>query len=125
MGASRKKSSTDINSSLASMMVPKDFLFYFDIFDVKEKSNEWQIILHEKQDLVPDELKQITSSVVLDGFCNPLQIRSHCFSLKPIYLMFYRRRWKLAGTDKHYSNQYTIAEDGAKVTSDLAGFLKI
>jgi hypothetical protein len=39
--------------------------------------------------------------------------------------MFYRRRWKLSSTDKHYSNQYTIAEDGAKVTSDLAGFLKI
>jgi hypothetical protein len=125
MGASRKQSSTDINISLASMMVPKDFLIYFEIFDVKEKPSEWQIILHEKTDLLPDELKSNKAKIVLDGFCNPMQIRSHCFSLKPIFLMFYRRRWKASGTDKHYSNQYTIAEDGAKVTSDLAGFLKI
>ena len=105
-------------------MVPRDFLEYFEIYEVKELTNEWQIILHEKESLVPDKLKG-NPDVVLDGFCNPLQILSHGFSLKPVYLVMKRRRWKQAGTDTHYSNEYTLTNDAAKLTPDMAGFLKI
>ncbi|MDR1115734.1 MAG: hypothetical protein LBL33_06260 [Tannerella sp.] len=40
---------------------------------------------------------------VLDGFCNPLNILTRSFSLKRIYLIIKRRRWKEAGSDNHYS----------------------
>lgn len=53
-------------------MVPRDFLEYFDTFEVHEFHNEWQIILHEKESLIPDQLK-LKHDIVLDGFCNPLQ----------------------------------------------------
>lgn len=114
----------DILFELSRMMVPRDLLEYFDINEVKELHSEWQIILHEKQSLVPHRLKD-KPDVVLDGFCNPIQLLSHCFTLKPVYLVMKRRRWKQAGTDTHYSNEYTLTKDAAKLTPDMAGFLKI
>ena len=105
-------------------MVPRDFLEYFEIYEVKELHSEWKITLHEKESLVPDKLKG-KPNVVLDGFCNPLQILSHCFTLKPVYLVMKRRRWKQAGTGTHYSNEYKLTNDASKLTPDMAGFLKI
>jgi hypothetical protein len=124
MGQKKKAPKADISFELSRMMVPRDFLEYFEIAEVKELSSEWQIILHEKEDLVPDALKD-KPQVVLDGFCNPLQMLSHCFTLKPVYLVMKRRRWKQAGTDTHYSNEYTLTKEPSKLTPDMAGFLKV
>jgi hypothetical protein len=124
MGQKKKQSQQDISFELSRMMVPRDFLEYFDIFEVHELKAEWQIILHEKESLIPDQLR-LKKDIVLDGFCNPLQILSHCFTLKPVYLVMKRRRWKQAGTDLHYSNEYTLTKDPPKLTPDMAGFLKI
>lgn len=124
MGQKKKQPNQDIGFELSRMMVPRDFLDYFEVYEVKELSNEWQIILHEKENLVPDKLKD-KPDVVFDGFCNPLQLLSHCFTLKPVYLVMKRRRWKQAGTDTHYSNEYTLTKNAAKLTPDMAGFLKI
>ncbi len=124
MGQKKKQSNQDIQFELSRMMVPRDFLEYFSIFEIKELGSEWHVVLHEKETLVPDALKGHTD-VVADGFCNPLTVLSHCFSIKPIYLVMKRRRWKRAGTNPHYSNEYTLTKDTAKLTPDMAGFLKI
>jgi hypothetical protein len=109
---------------MARMMVPKEFLDYFSVFEVKELKIEWRLTLHEKETLIPDNLKG-QKDTVLDGFCNPIQVLSHCFSLKPVFLVFMRRRWKQSGTDTHYSNTYTFTKDSAKITNEMADFLKI
>ncbi len=124
MGQKKLRPKSDIQFELSRMMVPRDFLEFFEVHEVKELSNEWQIILHQKEYLIPDKLKN-KPDVVLDGFCNPLQLLSHCFTLKPVYLIMKRRRWKQAGTDLHYSNDYTLTKDPSKLTPDMAGFLKI
>jgi hypothetical protein len=124
MGQKKKQVKGDIQFELSRMMVPRDFLEYFSIHEVKELHNEWQLVLHEKEHLIPDKLKD-KPDVVLDGFCNPLQILSHCFTLKPVYLIMKRRRWKQSNTDEHYSNEYTLTRDPSKLTPDMAGFLKI
>lgn len=123
MGNKIKKASPDIFYNMSRMMVPKDLLEYFDVVDIKEQDSEWRVILHEKVTLVPKSLEGI-SGVVLDGFCNPVQIMSHCFSLKPIYLVIIRRRWKQSNKNEHFSNVYSIQETSAKLTADMAGFLK-
>lgn len=114
----------DLFFELSRMAVPRDLLEFFDVADVRELNSEWQIILEEKTGLIPKALEG-KADVVLDGFCNPLHILSHCFTLKPVYLILKRRRWKQAGTDKHYSNEYKITDNPAKLTPDMAGFLKI
>lgn len=123
----KKKQSQDpatILYELSRMMVPRDILEYFEISEVKELTETWRIVLHEKESLIPDKLKD-KSDVVLDGFCNPLEVLSHCFSLKPVHLVMKRRRWKEGGTDKHYSNEYGLVNDPSKLTHDMAGFLKM
>ncbi len=112
MGQKKKQPKQDLQYELTRMMVPKDFLEYFDVFEIKERPSEWQVVLHEKEHLVPDKLSG-RGGVVLDGFCNPLTLLSHCFSLKPINLVLKRRRWKQAATNTHFSNEYTLTKDTA------------
>jgi hypothetical protein len=124
MGQKQKQPQQDLFFEMTRMMVPRDFLEYFSVFEVKELKSEWQIVLHEKEGIIPEKLKG-REDIVLDGYCNPMHILSHCFSLKPVYLVMKRRRWKQAGSDIHYSNEYTLTKDSTKLTSDMAGFLKI
>ena len=126
MGQKKKQpqAQSTILYELSRMMVPRDVLDYFEIVEVKELTDGWRIVLHEKESLVPDQLKG-KPDVVLDGFCNPLQVLSHCFTLKPVHLVMKRRRWKEGGTDKHYSNEYGLTNDPSKLTPDMAGFLKM
>lgn len=108
---------------LSRMMVPQDMLEFFEIASIKELNSEWQITLEEKKELVPAALSG-KADVVLDGFCNPKPLLSHGFSLKPVYLILRRRRWKIAGTDEHFSNEYGITDHPAKLTNEMAGFFK-
>jgi hypothetical protein len=124
MGQKKKQPKSDVLFELSRMMVPRDLLAFFDIVEVKELHSEWQVTLHEKDHLIPEKLS-CAKDVVLDGFCNPLTVLSHGFSTKPVYLVIKRRRWKLSGQDEHFSNQYVVSEDSAKVAPDMAGFLKI
>ncbi len=85
MSNKKKQPAKDISFELSRMMIPRDFLEYFEVFEIKELHSEWHMVLHEKESLVPDKLKD-KPDVVLDGYCNPMTLQSHCFSLKPIYL---------------------------------------
>ncbi|MGK0316682.1 MAG: hypothetical protein ACI86M_002917 [Saprospiraceae bacterium] len=104
------------------MHVPSSYLDYFELSDVKNNTGNWELLLEEKVDLLPQALsKQL---VVLDGFCNEVSVLSHSFSLKPIYLVIRRRRWKPKGGGKHYSNQYNFHSDGPKLTQEFVDYLK-
>jgi len=105
------------------MMVSSDILKDFEITDIKEFKDIWQIELYEKTDRIPQELKG-KSNIALDGFCNPIEALSHSFSLKPVYLKIYRRRWKESNTDNHYSNNYDFTLKGVKLVPEMGIFLK-
>jgi len=62
--------------------------------------------------------------VVFDGYTNPIEMLSHSFVCKSIYLRLYRRRYKRAGTDNHYSNEYDLSLKGVKMVPELGFFLK-
>lgn len=130
MAAKIPKPSTDeVLGKLASIIVPKDYLVNFSVVDVKEHPNRWLVELEEQKENIPVALKDVEGLVVLDGFCDPISIVSHCFSLKEVVLKIKRRRWKLSKVDKtkfvgHYSNTYELHPEGAKITKELASFLK-
>jgi len=46
MGQKKKQVQPDILFKLSRMMVSRDFLEYFEIFEVKELKSEWQITLY-------------------------------------------------------------------------------
>lgn len=117
-----KPTSEKLLYDLLKIHIPENYIKYFELHEVINRPDCYELILYEKEDLIPKELKG--NAVILDGFCNPVSILSHSFSMKKIYLVIYRRRWKIAGTGKHYSNDYDLYPEGAKITRDLAFFFK-
>lgn len=107
---------------LLRILVPEEYLENFELFEVRNLPNCWEIELAEKVENIPKSL--LGKDVVSDGFCNSLSIMSHCFSLKKVFLVVRRRRWKERGSKRHFSNEYEFTPSGAKITKELAAFLK-
>ena len=125
MGQKRKErpSSEMLLSTISRMLVPAHILENFDIYGAKESSTSWVIELREKEGLLPEAVIDC-NDVVFDGYCNPIEMLSHSFVCKPIYLKIYRRRYKRSGTDTHYSNSYDLTLKGVKMVPELGIFLK-
>jgi hypothetical protein len=115
-------SSEELLKDLVRIFIPEAYLEHFDLYEVKDKSDCYELVLHEKQEKIPSHLQG--KDIVLDGFCNPISILTQAFSLKRIYLIVKRRRWKEAGSDRHYSNEYDLHPQGAKLTPQFVAFLK-
>ena len=106
-----------------SVFFPEEITLHFEIKGVNETKSYIQISFEELPELVPPSM-QGDCEIVLDGFCNPLELQSFPLKGKPVYLKLYRRRWKHKGGDKHYSNSYNFNPDGVKATKEFASFLK-
>lgn len=125
MGRKRKaiKSEAEIFMKLSNILVPEFILKDFSVSDVWEQKDCWVIEMQEKEHRLPEALRE-EKDVVFDGFCHQVEILSHSFSLKPVYLKIYRRRWKKSNTDEHYSNTYDLTIKGIKIVPELGLFLK-
>jgi hypothetical protein len=119
-----KRDSFEMNAILISMFVPENILRDFEVWDVYGKQSNWIIELREKEDRIPKDLLEPKEEVVLDGFCNSIDMLSFGFSLGPVYLRIYRRRWKQSNDDKHFSNEYDLQLKGYKLVPELGIFLK-
>lgn len=109
--------------SLFNVLFPPEISMHFEIKDVKEYSDRIEIRMEELSELVPERL-YLKEEIILDGFCNPIELQSFPLKGKSVYLRLYRRRWKEKGEKAHYSNIYDIHPDGVKATKDFATFLK-
>ena len=118
-----KKSNSDVFSMISKMLVPANILESFEIVDVHEHSDNWQIELRENEYSIPVELSE-DPKPLKDGFCNPVEMLSYSFSMKPVYLKLYRRRWKRSGSSEHFSNSYDFTLKGVKMVPELGIFLK-
>jgi len=125
MGRKKKErpSVDHLFSTAMSMLVPSNILENFEMWGARENNECWVIDMREHESRVPVELSGY-DDVVFDGFCNPSEMLSHSFVCKPIYLRLYRRRYKRAGTDRHYSNDYDFTLKGVKMVPELGFFLK-
>ena len=113
----------EMYSKLSSMLVPSYILQDFDIYDARENVSCWVIELREKEGVLPAALQDF-DDVVLDGYCNPVEMLSHSFVCKPVYLRLYRRRYKRSNQDAHWSNDYDFTLKGVKMVPELGIFLK-
>ena len=112
-----------IIKDLLSVFFPEELTLHFEIKKVEEKKEYIRIRFEELQELVPTAMTE-SKEIVLDGFCNPLELQSFPLKGKPVYLYLYRRRWKYKGEKKHFSNTYEFNPDGVKATKEFANFLK-
>ena len=111
-------------SKISSILVSESILKDFDIYDAQESSTRWIIEMREKDDRIPSALSSFPD-VVLDGYCNPVEILSHSFVCKPVYLRLYRRRFKRSNEDEHFSNDYDFSIKGLKMVPELGFFLLV
>jgi hypothetical protein len=112
----------NLNEEVLKILIPEEYLKDFEPNRVENKPTEWVIELIEKEDRIPQALAG--KEAVLDGYNNEIDILTHAFSLKKIYLRLIRRRWKEKGTARHYSNEYNLHIPGMKTTREFRDFLK-
>ena len=112
-----------VSQTLANLLFPSEISLHFEASMVKEYPDRIEIRMEELRELIPEKLSS-KEEVVLDGFCNPIELQSFPLKGKPVYLKLYRRRWKEKGGSKHFSNVYDLHADGVKATKDFASFLK-
>lgn len=114
---------TKAQMDLLRVFLPEELSAHFEVKEVTEKKGYIRIRLDELPGLIPEQIKGL-AGVVLDGFCNPLELQSFPLKGKPVYLHVYRRRWKYGGSSKHFSNIYDLNPEGVKATKEFAAFLK-
>jgi hypothetical protein len=115
--------SKSIIQTLSSVLFPKDINLHFEISEVKEHKDYIIIRLDELKELVPKELQGV-KEIILDGFCNPIELQSFPLKGKAVYLKLYRRKWKAKGSNYSYWNSYELNPEGVKATKEFAVFLK-
>jgi len=113
---------TNLAEESYKILIPEEYLADFEVNHIENKPQEWVIELVEKEEKIPKELQG--KEVVLDGYCNEIDILTHAFSLKKIYLRLIRRRWKERGGTKGYVNEYNLHIPGMKTTREFRDFLK-
>jgi hypothetical protein len=113
---------SDFIDQAMKMFIPTEYLEDFETNHIEELPDEWVIELVEKENRIPEALKG--KEVVFDGYCNSIDILTHAFSLKKIYLRLIRRKWKEKGTTKGYFNEYNLHIPGMKTTREFRDFLK-
>ncbi|MCL2683598.1 MAG: hypothetical protein FWE63_09015 [Bacteroidales bacterium] len=110
-------------STALTMLIPSHILEYFEMWDALESKERWVIEMREKEGRIPQELINF-QDIVFDGYCTPLEMLSHSFVCKPIYLRIFRRRYKRSNSDEHFSNSYDLTLKGVKMVPELGFFLK-
>jgi len=115
-------STNNILSSILSVLVPSS-LSSFSLAGVKEYKDRIEFRMEEDTSNIPLCL-QGKNNVILDGFCNPIELQSFPLKEKPVFYKVYRRRWKVSGDTKHFSNEYELHPEGVKATQEFASFLK-
>lgn len=62
-------------NTLTSLFISEDLLESFTIKKIEKKRKEWNIILDEKTDRVPQKIKG--KEVSLNGYCKPIELMTH------------------------------------------------
>jgi hypothetical protein len=79
----------DVSSELASMLLPEEIRLHFSLSSIREEPHGIVLGLEEYAELVPSALDGV-SNVVLDGFCNPVELLHYSIQDRPLYLRIYR-----------------------------------
>lgn len=116
---------TNLIESFSSLFVPSDIMEHFTVTKLEEENGVIIIELYEKEDNshIPKEILR-EGKAVLNGYCNKIEIQTFPAQGKEVFLRLYRRKWKVKGTTKSYSNTYIFTESGMKATKDFGAFLK-
>ena len=109
------------NLDLASFILPKGILDYFELKEVKDTEITLEIYLTEKG-IVPQEFegKQVESK----GFYPVRVIQDFPLRERTVFLKVRRRRWRDKSTKDELKRSWNLIAKGTKYTQEFADFLK-
>jgi len=81
-----------ITDQLLKLLVPEEILEFFEVSDVVESKQAIELEFRERKELIPESL--IGEDVVLDGFCNPVELQSFPLKGKPTFIKLELRERK-------------------------------
>lgn len=116
-----------MNNSLISHVLPEELISYFDIVstaelcDVKTRKHYIEVELEEKNVLPSGYEPGCYES---KGFLSCKRVQDFPLRGKAVYLNIRRRRWRHKETKDEVRSDYSFIADGAKLTQELADFLK-
>jgi len=113
---------SSLYTDLLQILIPAS-LRDFSLVSVSESPSCIVLRLEESVNNIPTALKD-NPNIVLDDFCNPLELQTFPLNDKPVYFKIYRRMWKVSGDNKHHSNRHNLHPLGVKATFEFATFLK-
>jgi hypothetical protein len=96
---------------LTRMLIPDRVSLNFYVSAIYEYPFYWCIELRERATKIPQVLRKY-DDIVFAGYCNPIEILSYSYSLKPVYLKLYRQRFKRSGVKQTFSNIYDFSSGG-------------
>lgn len=108
--------------SEAFFLLPEEYRECFEISQIEEKAKEWIIDCKEKEDQIPEALKN--KEYKKNGQVESTEIIHYPLTGKPCYLHFYRQKWKDKKTGEIYTNSYKLHAKGMKCTAAFGDFLK-
>jgi hypothetical protein len=104
------------------IIMPEEIVKNFQFKELKETKDTIELYMVENEESIPKSLED--KEVVLDGFCNPIELQSFPQKGKTFYIKVIRRRWKEKGSTVSYSNDYELHYEGMKATKEFGDFLK-
>jgi hypothetical protein len=108
--------------TIADLFLSEEYQKNFEVKTIIEKEKEWNIDCHEKAEKVPIEL--VEKKYKQNGYIAKTEVISFPQRGKPVYLHFYRRKWKDLESEKIYTNSYELHPSGMKATAEFGAFLK-
>lgn len=110
-----------------SLFLPESLLDHFDLTSYKELGNveskkmEFALYLDEQNQLPRGCDKSDYES---KGFLPYTRVQDFPIRGKAVYLFIRRRRWREKSSNKEVTNDYSFIAKGARLTKELAIFLK-
>ena len=109
------------NKELLQHILPKEFVEYFDLISITEKSDQLIIKLDECFLKPPEHSdKELESK----GFSTPIQINDFPIRNNKVLLHVRRRKWKDKKTGTTIMRKWDLKQDGTNYTKEFAAFLK-
>lgn len=116
-----------MKTSLLDHVLPIELIEHFsiikiqDLCDLKTKTVFINVELEEKNNLPSGYNSSMYES---KGFLSVKKVQDFPLRGKAVYLNIKRRRWRHKETKKGIKSDYSFIAEGAKLTKDLADFLK-
>jgi len=106
---------------LATLLLPKGLLDFFELKQVLQKESGLEIHLEEKNIIPKEYLDQKLES---KGLLPPVSIQDFPIRGQKVALCIRRRRWTVLSTGEIVTRDWDLVHKGARMTTEFGLFLK-